>query len=63
LKEQEEEAEKERQAELGPGGLHPADVFESLPKVILNSFPFKLIITTFSFRNYKNALRNATRSS
>lgn len=33
LKEQEEEEERERLARLGPGGLDPADVFETLPKV------------------------------
>lgn len=35
IKEQEEEEEKERLERLGPGGLDPADVFESLPKVNL----------------------------
>lgn len=33
LKEQEEEEERERQERLGPGGLDPADVFPTLPKV------------------------------
>ena len=28
-----QEMEKERQARLGPGGLDPVEVFESLPKV------------------------------
>jgi cell division cycle protein 37 len=38
LKEQEEEEERERLERLGPGGLDPAEVFESLPKVNLNIF-------------------------
>lgn len=33
LKEQAEEEERERKARLGPGGLDPAEVFETLPKV------------------------------
>lgn len=32
IKEQEEEEERERLARLGPGGLDPAEVFETLPK-------------------------------
>ncbi|KAG5682076.1 hypothetical protein PVAND_011458 [Polypedilum vanderplanki] len=32
LKEQEEEEKRERLARLGPGGLDPAEVFETLPK-------------------------------
>lgn len=38
LKEQEEEEEKERLARLGPGGLDPADVFETLPKELQECF-------------------------
>jgi cell division cycle protein 37 len=34
IKEQEAEEERERLERLGPGGLDPADVFETLPKVI-----------------------------
>lgn len=34
IKEQEAEEEKERLERLGPGGLDPAEVFETLPKVI-----------------------------
>jgi cell division cycle protein 37 len=37
IKEQEEEEERERLERLGPGGLDPADVFESLPKVTLET--------------------------
>lgn len=33
VKEQQEEEERERLERLGPGGLDPAEVFESLPKV------------------------------
>lgn len=33
IKEQEEEEKRERLQRLGPGGLDPAEVFESLPKV------------------------------
>lgn len=33
LREQEEEEERERVERLGPGGLDPAEVFETLPKV------------------------------
>lgn len=35
IKEQEAEEEKERLERLGPGGLDPAEVFETLPKVII----------------------------
>lgn len=35
IKEQQEEEEREKQERIGPGGLDPADVFESLPKVII----------------------------
>lgn len=38
LKEQEEEEERERQERLGPGGLDPAEVFESLPKELQDCF-------------------------
>ncbi|CRK96958.1 CLUMA_CG010333, isoform A [Clunio marinus] len=38
LKEQEAEEEKERLERLGPGGLDPADVFESLPKELQDCF-------------------------
>lgn len=38
LKEQEEEEEKERKARIGPGGLDPAEVFESLPKDLQECF-------------------------
>lgn len=33
-----EQEEEERQARLGPGGLDPVEVFESLPKVSISSF-------------------------
>jgi cell division cycle protein 37 len=35
IKEQEEEEERERLERLGPGGLDPAEVFETLPKVCI----------------------------
>ena len=39
VKEQMEEIEEEdRQQRLGPGGLDPVDVFESLPKVLQECF-------------------------
>lgn len=38
LKEAEEEIEKERVARIGPGGLDPAEVFESLPKELQECF-------------------------
>lgn len=38
LKEQEEEEERERLARLGPGGLDPAEVFETLPKELQECF-------------------------
>lgn len=38
LKEQEEEEEKERLARLGPGGLDPSEVFETLPKELQDCF-------------------------
>lgn len=38
LKEQEEEEERERLERLGPGGLDPADVFETLPKELQECF-------------------------
>ena len=43
----EKEEEMDRQARLGPGGLDPVEVFESLPDVrdiFLSSFPAKLMI-------------------
>lgn len=33
VKRYEEEQEEQRQKELGPGGLHPGEVMESLPQV------------------------------
>ena len=38
IREQEEEEEKERQERLGPGGLDPAEVFETLPKELQDCF-------------------------
>nr|UOF73985.1 hsp90 co-chaperone [Prodiamesa olivacea] len=38
VKEQEEEEERERLERLGPGGLDPAEVFETLPKELQNCF-------------------------
>jgi len=38
IKEQEEEEEKERQERLGPGGLDPAEVFETLPQALQDCF-------------------------
>nr|XP_054775196.1 hsp90 co-chaperone Cdc37-like [Lytechinus pictus] len=42
-KEAEEEIEKERQERLGPGGLDPAEVFESLPKELQDCFESKSV--------------------
>ncbi|XP_022105979.1 hsp90 co-chaperone Cdc37-like [Acanthaster planci] len=41
MKEAEEEMEKERQARLGPGGLDPVEVFESLPPELQKCFESK----------------------
>lgn len=38
IKEQEEEEERERLERLGPGGLDPAEVFESLPQTLQDCF-------------------------
>lgn len=38
IKEQQEEEERERLARLGPGGLDPAEVFETLPKELQECF-------------------------
>lgn len=38
IKEQEAEEERERLERLGPGGLDPAEVFESLPKILQDCF-------------------------
>jgi cell division cycle protein 37 len=38
MKEQEEEEERERLERLGPGGLDPAEVFETLPKELQECF-------------------------
>ncbi|KAL7034653.1 hypothetical protein ACKWTF_008040 [Chironomus riparius] len=38
LKEQEEEEERERKERLGPGGLDPAEVFETMPKELQDCF-------------------------
>lgn len=43
IKEQEAEEERERLERLGPGGLDPADVFESLPKVNSEEVMIELI--------------------
>jgi cell division cycle protein 37 len=45
LKEQQEEEERERQARLGPGGLDPAEVFETLPKVFILTLYFHDVIS------------------
>ncbi|XP_071477134.1 hsp90 co-chaperone Cdc37-like [Diadema antillarum] len=42
-KEAEEEMEKEKQERLGPGGLDPVDVYESLPKELQECFDSKSI--------------------
>jgi len=38
VKRYEEEQEEQRKKELGPGGLHPADVMESLPQALRECF-------------------------
>ena len=38
MEELRQEEEKERQERLGPGGLDPVEVFESLPKVRIGRF-------------------------
>jgi len=35
-----QEEEEEKKARLGPGGLDPVDVYESLPEVIAQSVTF-----------------------
>lgn len=60
-----EAEEEERKARLGPGGLDPVEVFESLPEVNENSRNNKsrfyseisFLILGISFRLYKNASR------
>ena len=37
MKRYEEEIEEQKKKELGPGGLHPADVMDSLPQVRWNT--------------------------
>lgn len=60
-----EAEEEERKARLGPGGLDPAEVFESLPEVNENSrndesrcyYKISFLILRISFRLYKNVSR------
>lgn len=49
IKEQEEEEERERLERLGPGGLDPAEVFETLPKVRRRIFKLLTIQLKCSF--------------
>lgn len=63
LKEQQEEEERERQARLGPGGLDPSEVFETLPEVIIQILLLldnKITFTDIFSRNFKNVLRAVT---
>lgn len=59
-----EAEEEERLARLGPGGLDPAEVFETLPVVSTfsqgNFVCYPLPNIAFLFRNYKNALKPVT---
>lgn len=57
LKEQEEE---ERLQRLGPGGLDPVEVFETLPEVSLDEKTLKYGKQLFFCRNYRNALNRGT---
>lgn len=54
-----EAEEEERQERLGPGGLDPVEVFESLPIVSLIFFLYKFNFNYFLIiRSFNNALKN-----
>lgn len=60
-----EAEEEDRQARLGPGGLDPVEVFESLPEVSKNlTWDMRadatnfLLNSSYLFRLYKNVLRH-----
>lgn len=54
-----EAEEEERQERLGPGGLDPVEVFESLPIVSFFFWVFSFIFNLFEiYRNFNNALKN-----
>lgn len=51
--------EEERKARLGPGGLDPVEVFESLPEVI-PEFALKFPIEWWDSYSYESSIGNDT---